>query len=133
MSIKCDVILRGTATPDQLTALGAALWRWCIGAAGDTGIYQHLDNQALADLIAGKLPMSSQPWWPDNGHGVHLPVRDEVSQDRQTTIDSLRRSIPAEGVADIVVDGMSWNRIEGAPHSSLSPRGEGGVRRPGTA
>ncbi len=45
MSIKCDVFLQWTATPDQLTALGAALWRWCIRAAADTGIYQYLDNQ----------------------------------------------------------------------------------------
>ena len=63
-------------------------------AAGDTG-NQYLDNQALADLIAGRLPMSSQPRWSDNGRGVHLQVRDEVSQNRQTTIDRLRRSIPA--------------------------------------
>jgi hypothetical protein len=112
MSIKCDVIVQWTATPDQLTALGAALWPWCIRAAGVTGIYQFLDNQALADLIAGKLPMSSQPSWPDDGRGVHLQVRDEVSQDRQATIDSLRRSIPAKGVEDIVVDGTSWNRFD---------------------
>lgn len=109
MSIKCDVILQWAATPDQLTALGAALWPWCIRAAGNTGIYQYLDNQALADLIAGRLPMSSQPRWSDSGRGVHFPIRDEVSKDRQTTIDSLRRSIPAAGVADIVVDGTSWN------------------------
>ena len=32
------------------------MWRWCIRAAGDTGIYPYLDNQALADLIAGKFP-----------------------------------------------------------------------------
>ncbi len=112
MSIKCDIIVQWIATPDQLTALGAALWPWCIRAAGDTGIYQYLDNQALADLIAGKLPMSSQPSWPGDGRGVHLPVRDEVSQDRQATIDSLRRSIPAKGVEDVVADGVSWNRID---------------------
>jgi hypothetical protein len=112
MSIKCDVILQWIATPDQLTTLGAALWRWCIRAAGDTGIYQYLDNQPLADLIAGKLPMSSRPPWSDNGRGVHLQLRDEISQDRQATIDSLRHSIPAKGVEDIVVDGTSWNRID---------------------
>ena len=56
--------------------------------------------------------MSSQLPWPDNGRGVHLQVRDEISQDRQATIDSLRHSIPAKGVEDIVVDGTSWNRID---------------------
>jgi hypothetical protein len=112
MSIQCDVILQWTATPDQLTAVGAALWRWCIRAAGDTGIYQYLDNQALADLIAGKLPMSNQPPWSDDRRGVHFPVQDEISHDRQATIDSLRHSIPAKGVEDIVVDGTSWKRID---------------------
>jgi hypothetical protein len=56
--------------------------------------------------------MSSQFPWSDNGRGVHLQVRDEVSQDRQATIDSLRHSIPAKGVEDIVVDGTSWKRID---------------------
>ena len=51
MSIKCDLILQWSATPEQLTALGAAMWRWCNRAAGNTGIYQYLDNQVLADLL----------------------------------------------------------------------------------
>ena len=46
MSISCDVILHWGSTPEVLRALGAALWRWCSGAAGDTGICQYLDNQA---------------------------------------------------------------------------------------
>ena len=46
------VILPWAATPEQLTAVGAALWRWCTRAAQDSGIYKFLDNQALADLIA---------------------------------------------------------------------------------
>jgi hypothetical protein len=108
MSINCDIVLQWSATPEQLRALGAALWRWGIGAAGDTGIYQYLDNQALADLIAGKLPASSQA----ERQGVHFRVRDEASHDRQATIDSLRREIPAKGVEDIVVDGTSWNLID---------------------
>lgn len=112
MSIKCDIIFQWTATPDQLTVLGAALWPWCIHAAGGTGIYQYLDNQEFADLIAGKLPRSSQPSWPDDRRGVHFSVRDEVSQDRQVTIDSLRHSIPAKGIEDIMVDGTSWKRID---------------------
>jgi hypothetical protein len=42
------------ATLDELRALGAALWGWCSRAAGDTGMYRCIDNQALADLIAGR-------------------------------------------------------------------------------
>jgi len=105
MSITCDVIVQWNATPGQLNALGAALWRWCIGAAGQTGIYRLLDNQALADVIAGRLPDSGQA----GQAGVHLLVRDEVSLNRRATIDSLRREIPAMGLVDIMVDGASWN------------------------
>jgi hypothetical protein len=111
MSINCDIILHWSATPEQLTALGAALWRWCSRAAGAAGIYQHLDNQALADLIAGKLPASNQ----GERRGIHYRVRDEASRDRRATIDGLRREIPAEGVKgveDIVVAGKSWNLID---------------------
>jgi len=106
MSVTCDVILKWGATPEQLAALGAALWRWC-NRGGDTRIYQHLDNQALADLIAGKLPASN----PAERRGVHFGVRDEASHDRQATIARLRREIPAQGVEDIVVEGTSWKPV----------------------
>jgi len=109
MSINCDVIVQWSATRAQLTALGAALWGWCNRAAGNTGSYQYLDNQGLADLIGGKLPASSQTSWPIDLRGVRLTVRDEASHDRQQTIASLRRDVPAAGVADIVVDGVSWS------------------------
>jgi hypothetical protein len=36
MSIQCDVTLQGSVTPEQLSALGAALWRRCYRAAGST-------------------------------------------------------------------------------------------------
>jgi hypothetical protein len=38
MSMNCDVILQWSATPAELTDLGAALWRWCNRTAGDTSI-----------------------------------------------------------------------------------------------
>jgi hypothetical protein len=103
MSVNCDVILRWGATPEQLTALGAALWRWCSRAAGGTGIYQRLDDQALADLIAGKLPASGGP----ERRGVRVRVRDHVSRDRQAAIDSLRRELPPGAVEDIVAAGAA--------------------------
>ena len=124
MSMNCDVILQWNATPAELTNLGAALWRWCNHAAGATGIYQYLDNQALADLIAGKLPVSSQT----KPGKVHFQFRDEVSHDRQATIDSLRREIPAEGVADILVEGKSWKPTDRMPgfRFSSGPRAAAG-------
>jgi hypothetical protein len=108
MAVNCDVIVRWSATPEQLRALGAALWRWGTRAAGDAGIYQLLNNQALADLIAGKHPASSLA----ERRGASFRVWDEASQDRRATIASLRREIPAQGVEDIVVGGTSWNRID---------------------
>jgi hypothetical protein len=109
MSIECDIILRWGATPDQLTALGGALWRWCTRESGAGGIYQYLDNQALADLVAGKLPASGPSPPQAERWGVHFWVRDEASHDRQSTIDALRREIPTGGVEDIIVAGASWN------------------------
>jgi hypothetical protein len=113
MAINCDVIVQWRATPEQLRALGAALWRWGTRAAGDA-VYHYVNNQALADLIAGTLPASRQTPWQFDPRGVHFRVWDEASQDRQATLASLRREIPAQGVEDIVVDGTSWN-FPGAP------------------
>ena len=111
MSINCDVILQWSATPNQLMALGAALWPWCNRAAGNTGTYQYLDNQGLADLVAGKFPAAAQMSAPAEHPRVHFRLRDEAFPDRQATIASLRQEIPAEGVEDILVNGSSWNLV----------------------
>jgi hypothetical protein len=110
VSIHCDVVIKWGATPPQLTALGTALWRWCSRTAGGAGIYRQLDNQALADLIAGQIPRSSEPSASADRRGAHFPVRDEASLDRQATIDDLRHALPTAGVEDVVVDGASWGR-----------------------
>jgi hypothetical protein len=108
MSIDCDVVVQRRAAPEDLAALGAALWGWATHAAGGAGIYQLLDNQALADLIAGKPPAESQTRGQANRRCAHVLLRDESSPDRQTTIESLRRAIPGAGLEDIVVAGKSW-------------------------
>lgn len=106
MSMNCTVILHWSATPPQLATIGGVLWRWCIRAAGDTSVYQYLDNQELTDLIAGKFPASSQ----DQRPRVQLSVRDEP-QGRRATVARLRREMPAEGLDDIQIDGKSWNQV----------------------
>jgi hypothetical protein len=106
MPSNCDIILQPSATPEQLAALGTALWGWCNRTAGDTGVYQYLDNQGLADMIAGKFPAPSQ----GDARQPHFRACDRVSHSRQAAIDTLRVEIPSEGVQDVVVDGVGWNR-----------------------
>jgi hypothetical protein len=112
MSINCDVILQWNATPEQLKSLGAALWSWCNRAAGNTGVYQYLDHQALADLIDGKHPISRQTQRQAERRGAHFTIWDEISHNRRATIESLQQEIPAKGLEDILVDGKSWNLID---------------------
>ncbi|MFL5342437.1 MAG: hypothetical protein ACJ8F7_20015, partial [Gemmataceae bacterium] len=102
MSINCEVILNDHATAGQLATLGSALWRWCGRAVGETGIYPRLDNQVLADLIAGKKPPSGQtPRQSDHQvDGIHFRMQDAGSHDRQATIDRLRSELPQDGIRD---------------------------------
>jgi len=133
MSNHCDIIVKWGATPEQLRALGAALWGWCSRATGNAGSYRCLDNQPLADLIAGKLPATCQA----EERGVLLRVRGEASHGQQAMIDSLRREIPGNGVEDIMIDGTSWNQDDSknglAPHFGRVHRQEIDDRRGETA
>lgn len=120
MSVPCDIIIQWSATPRQLAALGSALWRWCNRTAGNTSIHQWLDNQPLADLLDGKLPVSNQlPLYSDR-RGVHFRVSDRVSPQRQATLDDLRRELPTGGIEDVVVDGISWNSANLAEQADIT-------------
>lgn len=110
MPVTCDVILQPNATPSQLRAVGAALWRWCIRTAGKASICRYLDNQFLADLIAGRHPTPVQPSARDDRRGAHFRARDEVSEDRQSAVEGLRQEMPGEGIVDVLVDGTTWDR-----------------------
>jgi hypothetical protein len=113
MSMNCEVRLRCDATPEQYRALGAALWGWCNRTAGDAGIYPYLDNQPLADLLTGRFPDAGPLAWETDLPQVYFSVRGEPAHDREGILESLRRSLPSEGIADVRVDGMSWRRQEG--------------------
>ena len=106
--MNCDIIVKWTATPEQLSSLGSAFWRWANRKSGAV-LYQNLNNLALADLIAGRLPASSMMSHQARRGGVHFCLRDEGSVDRHATVARLRRMIPQEAVEDIVVEGRSWN------------------------
>jgi hypothetical protein len=111
MPTKCDVIVAWDATPEQLTAVGTALWRWCVREVGDRGIYQYLDNQALADLIAGRFPAAGRAPQSADLRGVHFRLWNQASHDGGVAIDALRREFPAAGVVDVLVDGTSWKPV----------------------
>lgn len=117
MVIHCDVALQCNATPDQLRAVGAALWRWSLGAGVSPA--RCLDDQVLADLIDGKLPAAGLLSRGAQRPGVRLQVRDEVSRDRRAAIAGLRRELPADAVEDVVVDGVSWNRRDDGHQPAL--------------
>jgi hypothetical protein len=106
MSINCEVILRGDATPEQHRAVGAALWSWCIRNAGGAGICQYLDNQPLADLLAGR-PPHAEPLEGDAGlPRVPFLAAGNPTHDRAAVLEGLRQALPGEGVADVRVSGV---------------------------
>jgi hypothetical protein len=129
MPIRCAVILRWGATPAQLTAVGTALWDWCRRAAGNSGVYQYLDNQALADLIAGQFPASGGRPGQAGPPAVHFSVKDEAFVDRQAAIDSLRRDLPAAGVEGVAVEGARWGPADSLEKTRPTAQGLNGAGR----
>src|SRR5947209_7393122 len=120
MSDHCDIILSWDATPGQLRAIGAALWRWCNGPEADLGICHALDNQPLADLIAGKLPAASGP--ASDVRGIRVRFPSEAHTDCKATMDRLRLGLPHAGVVDVQVHGASWNCVAVARSTGMTGR-----------
>jgi len=108
MPIDCEVILRWDAMPTQRRTLGHALWNWCTRAAGGKGIYRYLDNQGLADLMAGGFPASSERSSDDRLPYVYFTIPGNPESDRADLLESLRHAIPRQGVSDIRISGESW-------------------------
>jgi len=120
MSINCTVILRWDSTPAQRRALGAALWRWCNGASGNAGMYPYLDNQALADLLAGQLPASEATAWTAGLPRVSFTVPGNPARAGAAVLESLRREMPGEGIAEVRVDGISGHLAEGPSRTAAA-------------
>ena len=133
MTIHCELTVKAGATPEQLSALGAALWRWYLRTSGGAGPSPYVNSQPLADLIAGRFPEPDPFARRGHGRGPQFRLRDEQSADRRATADDLRQEIPAEGVEDLLVDGISWHLAEVArPPATPFPAGPGtGGDRPG--
>src|SRR5690349_19154362 len=112
MSINCTVTLRWDSTPAQQRALGVALWHWCNGVSGNAGMYSYLDNQAMADLLAGHLPAAEAAAWNAGSPHVSVTVPGDPARDGAATLKSLRRAIPGEGVAEVWVDDISTRLVD---------------------
>lgn len=115
MSINCHIIVRSGATAEELITLGTALWRWYSRSCGDAVLCQSLDNQGLADLLAGRLPTLC--WTPRfaGRRFVHLRVPGWAYRDRAATLASLRGELPPGRFEEFVIDGERWT--PGAPPS----------------
>jgi hypothetical protein len=108
MYINCEVILRWDATPTQYRALGAALWTWCSQTAGANGISQYLNNQPLADLLAGRLPHARALAGDACLPRFLFLVSADGAHDHGPMLETLRRALPVEAIADLRIDGLSW-------------------------
>ncbi len=73
-------------------------------------MYPYLDNQAFADLLAGRLPVSAVTARDAGLPRVQFSVPGDPARDGEATLESLRRAIPGEGIAEIRVDGVSGRR-----------------------
>lgn len=110
MAVSCEIVLRWDATSEQRKALGAALWEWCNRVAEKDGIYQYLDNQGLADLVAGRSPAPG-PEGTDRGKPqVRFLVRGNPARDGEAVLQSLRRALPKEGIANVRVEGQNGSQ-----------------------
>jgi hypothetical protein len=56
VAIRCELIPRVDASPEQLRTLGKALAGWCERESGDDGILHFISRHALADLAVGERP-----------------------------------------------------------------------------
>src|SRR4051794_39501218 len=108
MSITCEIAVNLNATPDELRAVGTALWRWRCRGAGDSDLYQLLDSQGQADLLAGRLPLLNRTPSVAGRWSVRFRIRDDIFESPRSVLDSLRQEIPKGGVDDVFVDGESW-------------------------
>lgn len=81
-------------------------------------MYPYLDNQALADLLAGRLPALGATGRDAGLPYVEFTVPGDPARDGEATRESLRRGIPGEGVAEVWVDGISDRLADGASRTT---------------
>jgi len=121
MPIRCEIIPREDATPDQLRQLASAILRWYNQEVRGEGATRRIDQHGLTSLQAGKLPDAlalgavAGPDEPDpelDRHAVAIVVRGGPAYDRKAVIASFRRDLSPELVQDVLVAGRSWNLLD---------------------
>ena len=134
MSIQCRIIPKAAATPEQLKALGLAISNWYENELAEGQLPHWVDYGALASLLDGKTPPTlaeqletriveslGRPLTDDRKKEIiqqlfgagdaelrAIPAAVRIA-DRDTVIESMRHTIPADLVEDITVDNKSWN------------------------
>ena len=134
----CEIFVRSDSSPDKLKALAEALDRWhsaSMDEDDDSGIVFNLDDSDLEDLYAGELPqprglqvLSVMRKAKDLlGGNFRLPtIREAIDvfgadrsilmvgkgsqhYSRENLNITLRNFVSSDLVADIQIDGCSWN------------------------
>lgn len=112
-----EVILTHGATPEQLRAVGRALWKR-ITLEGNPHFHQLLNNQQVADLLQGQFPGGS----PRACHGIHCQFSGRF-KDVNLAIQALRPLLALEGVLEIVIAGQSIPRTTRVFNPDAPPLG----------
>jgi hypothetical protein len=113
MSIVCKILLRRDATPRELRELGDALHRWYARESREHGMALYTNGEDTEALRAGKLPvLLSSGGKARRRRTISLAVRAGKTYNRQATIESFRQDIRGELVADVLIDGKSWTRVD---------------------
>ena len=128
MAIECDIILSWDATPGELRAVGAALWRWRTSTEVEADVFPRLDSQTRADLIAGVFPGANRTQQRFDGCGVHFSVCNESAPDRREPIEDLRRELPSAGIEDVLIDSTRWHGVAAVESADAPEPGAGRTR-----
>ena len=83
-------------------------------------MYPYLDNQAFADLLVGRLPAPGV-WTEQAGlPRVQFSIPGDSGRDRAAMLESLRRLLPNQAVAEVRVEGISGHLAKGESRTTAT-------------
>lgn len=134
VTVNLDIYPRQALTPADFKALGRTIRRWLRLHAKQQGSMHWYDSNSLAELLKGRPPLSVR----SKTHADDVQVADvftdsrasntavldavetapppfcmslvynKIIEDRQI-MANVRRALSAELVADVLIDGLSWD------------------------